>query len=1195
MIFKIKRKLVYYNKYNMPPSFWKKEILELSSNEITFEKRIKELFTSFSFSEEEKIRISDFLYKTSIDNKTKLLSVNHLPNEKQLESIIFDKGPLFVIAWPGTGKTSILTKRLAYLVYNWISPAKILCLTFTNTGVDEITTRAKKFINMVDSSWKFKNEDVDINTFHKFCKDYLKETNSSWKLTTEKIEKDLAESIYKDIEWTYIFDSNNSKYYEEMLSLIKKLKSKHIGPAELAILIESSFVKSLNLEETTIKEEDKLTAREFVQFYKEYNKLLKEKNYYWLDEVVDLLIEEFKKEDSPLLKNIQEKYEYIMIDEYQDTSPNQNDVIKYMCWLINSRKTQAGFQEIIEPNIFVVWDDDQSIFKFQGADVKNMEDLRNDLLKFPNFKSITLDNNYRSSQNILDVSNFAIQFNDNRLDSKKYLQSKIPNDAKNLVNIFWFQTDEDETTFVYNEIIKFIDLNKDDKKKQIWILSPTNWNLEILENLLEDNNISYIRNGNCDIKWYKNTKEIFDFFELIMKIKFIESKSNYSEGIDNFKFPISLKDYKISQLNINLFQLLMNKKFKKEYQISLKDLIKISTENLYKSVYTKEKQNSKELSMEEIIDLEFDKENKEKEETGTGKSEREKRKEYETIINFYTERYWEMKEHLQDANFIEKLYYIYWVNKNKDYFSQNQEKYKNQIKYIQNLRLSQETLSSISNLIWWIQGIGKEFINDTTWISNFAKNFRDIFDIFEDKSNYELFLFYKNKFLNNHNDDKTGKEERKTLKTFIDYINKETILKPDDEDSKKDARNKYPTNEMSQVVLTTVHKSKGKEYETVILYKTQKINWENSRNSGKSVIKKEFFNLDEQVYFDDYDINERRRLFYVGLTRAKNNLIITYSNYYGTTEWKPNSVSSFIKDKEEGKWLADYLTLINSWMDLHWKIEHKEYHESLPLENIKENIDRYKELFDDDIEFKEWITNKLNKYQFSYTTYKKLLENPLTFLEEEILNIPQEETRSPELFWTIIHDVITSYFEFHKEKREGEFDWEKDLNIRLQQKMYGNIMNYLSKGKKIMKTFFSEIEKEKIDFKNIEVEHYFATKAEEKWIQLKLMWYIDKLEKVKEDDEVYSITDYKISEKTFEDKEKEYKNQLHFYLTAKRIEGKGIQDLFIELLSNKGGYSKHKIEIDEGIVKDIMWKLEIIKTKCFDKFHFPEKFNSLYI
>ena len=82
----------------MPPSFWKKEILELSSNEITFEKRIKELFTSFSFFEEEKIRISDFLYKTSIDNKTKLLSVNHLPNEKQLESIIFDKGPLFVIA-----------------------------------------------------------------------------------------------------------------------------------------------------------------------------------------------------------------------------------------------------------------------------------------------------------------------------------------------------------------------------------------------------------------------------------------------------------------------------------------------------------------------------------------------------------------------------------------------------------------------------------------------------------------------------------------------------------------------------------------------------------------------------------------------------------------------------------------------------------------------------------------------------------------------------------------------------------------------------------------------------------------------------------------------------------------------------------------------------------------------------------------
>ena len=1101
----------------MPPKF----ILEkktLSNQQKTsfnswYNQKKQQILQTLLFTEEEKDNLSLFIDK--ISNWKEF----DIPNLQQIKAITHDKGPIFVIAWPWTWKTSILTKRIAFLVNNWIPAEKILCLTFTNTGVSEMIERSKKYIDIIHPYKMGEiNSYADIKTFHKFCIDILNEKIENC-LISEQKEKEIIEELLLNYSWDYIFSTKDIKKQSDPIwSLIKKLKSKWISP----YLLESLLFKNWN----NIYEEDeriqKYTAFEFRKLYTLYNKTLKEKGLYWLDEVIDLILQEFQLENSELLKKIHNKYDYIMIDEYQDTSPNQNEVIKYISKLYNSNAI---------PNLFVVWDDDQSIFKFQGSDVENMQNLRDMLCIISWFKELTLEENYRSSQNILDVSSYSIKKNTNRLNPNKLLQSN--KDIIAPVKINWFITDLDETSYIVNTIQNFLIQNPN---KTIWILAITNNNLSKLEKELQLQNINYNKNWNCDIKWYKESWIIYNFLKFVLKINL--TKTNYIESSEEFS--LSIIDPFISKLNINLFDLFRNYKFTEKYRISLFDLIKITNLSLFKQII-----------FEKIEDIEFD---------SIIQWGEIKEKIKKTVI-FKEEK---TDKGLSPSSFIEKIYYIYWKNKKKMYDLSSE-------KFIIKSGLSEESLEKINNFIIFIKTIWDSFITTKSSINSFEKNFINLFEIFENKDKISLFQYYKNLFL-----ESNISLESKNLKGFVEYIWKET-LKPKDNDKL------YPQKEKTNVVLTTVHSSKGKEYNKVILYKTQEKYWWISKDSDKILLKKELFKLHDQDYFNTDDIEERRRLFYVAMTRAKEDLEITYFQKY--ISWQ-NSCSSYF--------LQELIESTNH--ELKQKIQYNLENNRLNLYESDENP--LENLIFSNLEYKEWIIDKLKKYRLSYSSLKKFKESPKKFFEEEILNLPKEEDSSSEQFWTIIHDILKDYFEFFKNNKWNKFEWEKLLYKKLKQTFYWNITNYQKRGEKLIKSYIITLNSQNnINFDKFEIEQQFLTEYYfdptwfNDWINIK--WFIDKIENIWNDKTSCNIYDYKISWTDFEVNEKKYIEQLHFYKLWIELKWLSVKQLFIDYLQYnwKNLYEKKEIKFNKDIENWIKADLINIKTNYFNKLYFPISYN----
>ncbi len=345
-------------------------------------------------------------------------------NEKQRLAVDTIEGPVMVIAGPGTGKTQILASRIGKILLETdAQPENILCLTYTDAGVVAMRKRLLQFIG--PDAYK-----VNIYTFHAFCNDVIQENLSLFEKTVldpvsdlEKIQlyKELIDSfpkghalkryrgdVYFEVNnlqslfsnmkkegWTAEFI--NEKIDEYLADLptrdefIYKRKYKEFNAGDL---------KKEKIEEATERME-KLRAA--VGEFDRFQQLMRKKNRYDFDDMINWVINAFE-ENKNLLANYQEKYQYILVDEYQDTSGTQNKLVELL----------ISYWD--KPNVFVVGDDDQSIYRFQGANVENMLDFANhykeDLL------TVVLTNNYRSTQPILDVSKTLINRNDERLVRK---------------------------------------------------------------------------------------------------------------------------------------------------------------------------------------------------------------------------------------------------------------------------------------------------------------------------------------------------------------------------------------------------------------------------------------------------------------------------------------------------------------------------------------------------------------------------------------------------------------------------------------------------------------------------------------------------------------------------------------------------------------------------------------------------------
>jgi DNA helicase II / ATP-dependent DNA helicase PcrA len=354
-------------------------------------------------------------------------------NERQQLAVDTTEGPVMVIAGPGTGKTQILAARIGKILLDTdTSPENILCLTYTDAGTIAMRRRLLSFIG--PDSYK-----VNIHTFHSFCNDIIQENLSLFEKTALDPISDLERiQLFKTLIDAFPKNHSLKRYrgdvYFEMFNLqnlFSTMKREGWTPAFINDKIDQYLASLPTREEYIAKratkefkkgdvrtdkiaEEkermDKLRAA--VGEFDRYQQLMREHDRYDFDDMINWVIRVFE-ENKPLLLSYQERYQYILVDEYQDTSGTQNRLISLL----------ISFWD--RPNVFVVGDDDQSIYRFQGANVENMLDFAQQYAK--DLLTVVLTDNYRSTQPILDISRALIERNQERL------VTQIPGLSKNLV------------------------------------------------------------------------------------------------------------------------------------------------------------------------------------------------------------------------------------------------------------------------------------------------------------------------------------------------------------------------------------------------------------------------------------------------------------------------------------------------------------------------------------------------------------------------------------------------------------------------------------------------------------------------------------------------------------------------------------------------------------------------------------------
>ena len=367
-------------------------------------------------------------YKETLQNK--FADAYNQLNPQQRIAVDTIEGPVMVIAGPGTGKTQILAARIGKILLDTdAQPENILCLTYTDAGAIAMRRRLQQFIGA--DAYK-----VNIYTFHAFCNDVIQDNLSLFEKNTldavselESIElfKSLIDNFKKEhplkrYRGDVYFEINNLR------SLFSTMKREGWAPAFTNERIDD-YIKDLplrdefvykrkykqfnpgDLKQDKIDEEieraEKLRAA--VNEFDNFQQLMRLRNRYDFDDMINWVIKVFE-ENAQVLSDYQERYQYILIDEFQDTSGTQNKLVEL---LIN-------YWDM--PNVFVVGDDDQSIFRFQGANVENMIGFKNQYEA--GIKTIVLTNNYRSTQGILDVSKTLIGKNAERLIGKMQGLSK---------------------------------------------------------------------------------------------------------------------------------------------------------------------------------------------------------------------------------------------------------------------------------------------------------------------------------------------------------------------------------------------------------------------------------------------------------------------------------------------------------------------------------------------------------------------------------------------------------------------------------------------------------------------------------------------------------------------------------------------------------------------------------------------------
>ena len=391
-------------------------------------------------------------------------------NEMQKQAILHTEGPLLILAGAGSGKTRVLTHRTAYLIDEMrVNPYHILAITFTNKAAGEMRER-------IDDIVGFGSESIWVSTFHSTCvrilRRYIDRLGYDTNFTI--YDADDQKSLMKDICKRLEIDTKQFK--EKMfLSVISSAKDELIDPIEFENRAAGDFTK-----------------RKQAMVYKEYQQALKANNALDFDDLIFKTVELFKL-DKEVLSSYQERFKYIMVDEYQDTNTAQFELIR----LLASKYK----------NLCVVGDDDQSIYKFRGANIYNILNFEK---HFPDAKVIKLEQNYRSTQNILDAANSVIANNVGRKDKKLWTN----NGEGEKITFEQLDSGYEEADYVARDISRKI-RQGEARYKDCAVLYRTNAQSRLFEEKFITSNIPYKIVGGVNFYARKEIKDLLAYLKTI--------------------------------------------------------------------------------------------------------------------------------------------------------------------------------------------------------------------------------------------------------------------------------------------------------------------------------------------------------------------------------------------------------------------------------------------------------------------------------------------------------------------------------------------------------------------------------------------------------------------------------------------------------------------------------------------------------
>lgn len=465
-------------------------------------------------------------------------------NKEQQEAVVTTEGPLLVIAGAGSGKTKVLTTRIAYLIEEvGILPSNILAITFTNKAAKEMKERVVGLLGPVAYQ-------IQISTFHSFG------------LALIRDNYDLLG--YKK-EFT-ILDSDDSLLIVKKILKDMNLDSKIYNPRAIR-----NRISSCKNEMMTPLDLDKFSANEYdekvVEVYRKYQEKLETNNSLDFDDLLLKPIELFNS-NPDILKKYQEQYKYILIDEYQDTNEVQYTLTKLL-----SKKYK---------NICVVGDESQSIYAFRGSNYRNILNFEND---YPNSKIILLEQNYRSTKTILNAANDVIKNNKQRKDKKLWTDNEVGDKI-----IYHKCLDEkDESLYVTREINKLImdgvSLN------DIVVLYRTNAQSRNIEEAMLKENLPYKVIGSF---YFYNRKEIKDLIAYLKLIYNNDDDVSLTRIINSPKRGIGAKSIEQLSLKASITG------------VSMFNAIDSGKELKFKELINKLKQESESLSLTELVDRVLD-------------------------------------------------------------------------------------------------------------------------------------------------------------------------------------------------------------------------------------------------------------------------------------------------------------------------------------------------------------------------------------------------------------------------------------------------------------------------------------------------------------------------------------------------------------------------------------------------------------